>query len=109
MATTFHLRVWTRFLQPVEEVQRHVQQAPQNPAKLLYTDFHHETLFEPSPDGCRYVDSLTFTPALPLQKLTAILTRRIFMHRHRLLAKNLASDPQATAIGVLRVKVESNA
>lgn len=73
---------------------------------LLFREFDHLHLLEPTPDGCRYVDAVTFTPALPAQKLTAILTRRLFLARHRAAATRLPADPQATAVGVLRVLLE---
>ena len=164
MPTTFHLRVWTRFLAPVEEVWRiktdprliaaefspwfsfaavggppaeplahpgHFDarfgprglplfnwpidlQTVDRPRRFvdcsqnrLYTRFDHEHLFELTPEGCRYIDAVTFTPALPAQKLTAILTQRMFLHRHRNAARQLATDPQATAVAVLRVLVEA--
>jgi ligand-binding SRPBCC domain-containing protein len=169
MGTTFHLRVWTRFLAPVEDVWRlktdpealaaeflpyvsfRVDDAesyvrafaegraveaagrlcPRGwpvgvrwPMRLesvdpgtsyrdsstnrLYTRFEHTHLFEPTPDGCRYVDAVTFTPALPAQKLAAILTRRFFVHRHRVAAGRLRADQQATGTSVLRVLVEQD-
>jgi ligand-binding SRPBCC domain-containing protein len=169
MATTFHLRVWTRFLAPVEDVWRlktdgaalaaefrpfwsfRVDDAeayarafaegrpheadgrlcPRGwpigvrwPLRMesvepgvsyrdtsqnrLYRRFEHTHLFEPTPDGCRYVDAVTFTPALPAQKLAAILTRRFFVHRHQVAATRLKADPQATGTSVLRVLVEQD-
>lgn len=166
MPTTFHLRVWTRFLAPVEEVWRlktdlgqiaaefapllsfrlpkelsglSADAPPPMPlgplparlgppglpllpwpltvaevdprrryvdtsANALYRDWRHEHRFEPTPDGCRYIDAVTFTPALPAQKLAAILTRRLFLHRHLRASRLLPADPQATAVGVLRVE-----
>lgn len=166
MPTTFHLRVWTRFLASVEDVWR----LKTDPARIaeeftpyasfrirddaalaallanggsgaleatfklgralpvawpvqvesvvsgvsfrdtstnrLYSRFEHEHLFEPTPDGCRYVDALTFVSTLPLQKATAIATKRMFEHRHRVAAKHLPTDPEATGVAVLRVLVE---
>jgi ligand-binding SRPBCC domain-containing protein len=166
MPTTFHLRVWTRFLAPVEEVWAlktdpvviaaefrprfsftldpdalPAALAGPMPAELsatlrfgglppgitwpvrlaavtpnveiressvnrLYSRFEHEHLFEATPDGCRYVDAITFTSTVPAQKLFAILTKRTFEHCHRVAAKRLPTDPQATAVSVLRVLVE---
>lgn len=167
MPTTFHLRVWTRFLAPVDDVWRlktdpaalaaefrpywsfRVKDAEaharafaegrasevegrlcprgwpvglrwplrveavepgvsyrDSSANRLYTRFEHTHLFEPTPDGCRYVDVVTFTPALPAQKIAAILTRRFFVHRHHVAAARLPADPQATGTSVLRVLVE---
>lgn len=166
MPTTFHLRVWTRFLAPVEDVWRlktdpariseeflpyasfRIQDdaalaqllATGAPGELsasfklgralpvgwpirvesvvpnvsfrdtsvnkLYARFEHDHLFETTPDGCRYVDAVTFVSTLPLQKATAIATKRMFEHRHRVAAKHLPTDPEATAVAVLRVLVE---
>ena len=119
MPTTFSLRVWTRFLAPVEDVWKlkcdlkeissefgpwmrfcisdmdrienvgedkgelgfrgipfgiswplHLEQVePQQrfidrSSNLLYRDFRHEHLFEPTPDGCRYIDAVTFNLSL---------------------------------------------
>lgn len=167
MATTFHLRVWTRFLVPVEEVwarktdptalaaefrpyasfcfadETAVRRAFAGdvPATLdatlrlgralpfkwpiqvesvvprssirevssgrLFSRWEHDRLFEPTPDGCRYVDAITFTSTSPAQKITAILTKRLFEHRHKVAAATLASDPEATGVAVLRVLVEA--
>lgn len=71
----------------------------------LYSRFQHEHLFEPTPDGCRYVDAVTFTPRM-LAKASAILTRRLFVHRHQVAARLLKADPQVTGVSVLRVLVE---
>ncbi len=166
MPTTFHLRVWTRFLAPVEDVWR-LKTDPgalaaefrplasfcvkdgdalrraldgQVPAQLdasfrlarllpvawplrmesvvagvsyrdtstnrLFSRFEHDHLFEPTPDGCRYVDAVTFVSTIPAQKATAILTKRLFEHRHAVAAKRLPTDPEATGVAVLRVLVE---
>lgn len=160
MPTTFHLRVWTRFLAPVEEVWkiktdlRHIsaefgpwlsfqtvgdaivspghwdarfglrglallpwpieltevlpgERFVDTSQNALYRRFEHQHLFEPTPDGCRYIDAVTFESALPAQKLSAILTQRVFLHRHRVAARLLPTDPQATAVSVLRVLVEA--
>ncbi len=166
MATTFHLRVWSRFFAPVEDVwalktdpaalQAEFRPwmtfalpdgaaltralAGELPATLdgslrlgrvlpfawpvriesavkhkeyrdtstnaLYSRFEHDHLFEVTPDGCRYVDAVTFTSKAPAQKLFAIATQRLFVHRHTVAAKRLPTDPQATAVSVLRVLVE---
>lgn len=71
----------------------------------LYARFEHEHIFEPTPDGCRYIDVVTFTPTLPLQKLTAILTRRLFVHRHRVAARHLPADARTVGTSVLRVSL----
>jgi ligand-binding SRPBCC domain-containing protein len=167
MSTTFHLRVWTRFLAPVEDVWRlktdpkalSAEFAPyasfcikddaalaralggEVPAELsasfrpgrvlpvpwpirlesatrnvsyrdtstnaLFSRFEHDHTFEPTPDGCRYVDAVTFVSRAPLQKVFAIATQRMFQHRHRVAAKALQADPEATGVAVLRVLVEA--
>lgn len=70
----------------------------------LFSLYEHVHQFETTPDGCRYIDAVTFTPRLPAQKYMAILTQRLFQHRHRVAAKRLPTDPQATAVAMLRVK-----
>lgn len=169
MATTFHLRVWSRFLAPVEDVwalktDPAALQAEFRPwatfaipdgaaltralggdvpttldcslrlggvlpvawparvesavahrsyrdtsTNALYARWEHDHLFEVTPDGCRYVDAVTFTSRAPLQKVFAIATQRLFQHRHAVAAKRLPTDPQATAVAVLRVLVEEEA
>lgn len=74
----------------------------------LFSRFEHEHLFEDTKDGCRYTDAVTFVPTLPLQKATAIAVQRFFQHRHRVAARRLATDPQATGVAVLRVLVEAD-
>jgi ligand-binding SRPBCC domain-containing protein len=167
MATTFHLRVWTRFFAPVEDVWAlktdpaaiqaefrpysafsiqdgdalrralggalpadlsaalrlghllpvawpiHLASAVKNTSfrdtstNALFTRFEHDHLFEPTPDGCRYVDAVTFTSKAPAQKLFAIGMQRLFQHRHAVAATRLKTDPQATGVAVLRVLVEA--
>jgi ligand-binding SRPBCC domain-containing protein len=168
MPTTFHLRVWTRFLAPVADVWaqktdpaaisaefapwasvRFADEAAlkralagQVPAEIagtirlfgspvgvswpttlsaiepgrsfrdssrnsLYSRWEHEHLFEATPDGCRYIDVVTFVPNGPFQKAAAIATRRLFVHRHTVAARQLPADKQATGVGVLRVMVEA--
>ncbi|MDP2315055.1 MAG: hypothetical protein Q8P41_19300 [Pseudomonadota bacterium] len=75
----------------------------------LFNRFEHDHIFEPTPDGCRYVDSVTFSSTAPAQKLVAIALQRLFQHRHAVAAKRLPTDPQATAVAVLRVLVEEDA
>jgi hypothetical protein len=160
MPTSFHLRVWTRFLVPLEEVWRARVDAlapelapwrdrfdlggdaaaalpppvdttlrplgPLAPVRwpvritavepgvrwvdesenALYERFHHEHLFERTADGCRYLDAITFTPRGRAQKVGALLTQRMLVRRHQGYARQLAADPQATGVSVLRVRVE---
>lgn len=166
MPTTFHLRVWTRFLAPLEDVwklktdpaaiaaefrpyhsfsmndeairaalggdvpadipasfrvgrmvpiawpihlaaaQHHVSYRDTS-TNQLFSRFEHDHLFEVTPDGCRYIDAVTFVSTVPAQKLTAILLKRMFEHRHAVAARALPTDPQATGISVLRVLVEA--
>jgi ligand-binding SRPBCC domain-containing protein len=88
---------------PIEvvEVQPGVRYVDRS-ANLLFSAFEHEHLFQPTPDGCRYVDAVSFTPRLPASKATAIALERLFVHRHRVAARRLPSDPQATGVAVLR-------
>jgi ligand-binding SRPBCC domain-containing protein len=72
----------------------------------LFSRFEHTHVFEPTPDGCRYIDDVVFTPALPAAKLTAILTRRLFVHRHRVASQRLSPDDRTIGTSVLRVLLE---
>lgn len=167
MPTTFHLRVWTRFLAPVEDVwalktdpdaimaefrplhsfvlkdadavrralggavpteiaaslrlgrlipiawPSRVEAAVKGESfrdtstNALFSRWEHDHVFEVTPDGCRYLDAITFTSTLPAQKATAIVVKRLFEHRHAVAAKRLPTDPEATAVSVLRVLVEA--
>ncbi|MDG1484407.1 MAG: hypothetical protein P8R54_32755 [Myxococcota bacterium] len=75
---------------------------------VLFSRFEHTHVFQPTPDGCRYVDDVIFTPALPANKLTAILTRRLFVHRHRIAAGRLMADERTIGTSVLRVLLEED-
>ncbi len=72
----------------------------------LFTDFSHARVVEATPDGSRYLDTYTFRPAGPAPKAVAIAVQRMGARRHHALARELAADPQATAVSVLRVRVE---
>jgi ligand-binding SRPBCC domain-containing protein len=67
----------------------------------LYRAFSHLHRFEAASDGCRTVDQVTFTPAFA-PGLLAAATARVFVHRHRTLARHLPVDPRATAVAILR-------
>lgn len=73
---------------------------------LLYRRFEHEHIFEPTLDGCRYIDDVIFEPALPAAKALALSTLWLFQGRHRRAARLLPVDEQSVATGVLRVLVE---
>ncbi len=69
----------------------------------LFAVYEHHHLFEPTADGCRYVDDLLFSPASGLPpKLAARLTEKLFVHRHRQAARHLPHDPRAMGVSVLR-------
>ena len=72
----------------------------------LFSDFTHAREVEATPDGARYLDTYTFTPAGPASKAVAIGVQRLGVRRHQALARALAADPQATGVSVLRVRVE---
>ena len=72
----------------------------------LFADFAHERVVEAIPDGCRALDLYTFTPRGPAPKAAAVAVQRMAVRRHRALARSLAADPQATAVSVLRIRVE---
>ncbi len=159
MSTTFHLRVWTRFSDPVQRVWQ-VKTSPQafalefppwapfrpsdpdalhralqtgegldtqarfgpgiawplrldppeigrrfvdHSSNALFQDWRHEHIFEETAEGCRYIDALTFTPAVPAAKLSAVLTRHFFVHRHKAVAHLLNADSRTIGVSVLRV------
>jgi ligand-binding SRPBCC domain-containing protein len=164
MPTTFHLRTWTRFFAPPEEVwalktdpaaiaaefapwlafrmdgdaltrclasggEGHIparfgpllplvswpvalkggtrpERFTDHSQNALFTRFEHDHLFEPGADGStRYIDAVTFTPAM-LPKFSALILQRVFRHRHAVAAKRIPTDPQVTGVSVLRVLVE---
>ncbi len=70
-------------------------------SNALYSRFEHVHSVEATCDGARYLDVVTFTPRL-LPKAVAILTERLFAHRHAVSARGLPADKQATGVTVLR-------
>ena len=74
----------------------------------LFTRFEHTHVFQPTSDGCRYVDDLVFTPALTASKMIAVLTRRLFIHRHRIASRRLNPDGRTVGTSVLRVLLEED-
>ena len=164
-ATTFRLRVWTRYFSPADEVwavktdpaciaaefRPYLQlalddadallaairagSALQTAARLLplgvgwpivleggvpgvsfkststntiFSRFEHTHTVQTTIDGSRYIDDVVFTPALPAAKLTAILTQRLFVHRHRVAAQRLSADARTVGTSVLRVLLEED-
>ncbi len=76
-------------------------------SNLLYADFQHEHRFEPIPGGgCRYVDEVVFTPRAGPSRLSAELTRALFVHRHHRAARELPVEPDAVAHTWLRPALE---
>ncbi|MEN9784878.1 MAG: hypothetical protein RLZZ299_142 [Pseudomonadota bacterium] len=96
------LPVWPLRLTQVEPGVRYVDTSE----NTWFRAWSHEHLFEPTPDGCRYVDAITFAPAGPAPQLVADAVKRVFVRRHRWFARKLASDARATGISVLRARVE---
>ena len=74
----------------------------------IFSRFEHSHVFQPTDEGCRYIDDVVFTPALPAAKMTAILTRRLFVHRHRVAAQRLSPDARTVGTSVLRVFLEED-
>lgn len=72
---------------------------------IIYSRFSHHHSIEVTPDGCRYIDAVVFAPRLA-SKPMALFTERLFRHRHKMAAKSLKADPQATGVSVLRVLIE---
>lgn len=93
---------WPLRLEAVEPGVRY-RDSSQN---ALYRRFEHEHIFEPTRDGCRYIDDVIFEPALPAAKALALSTLWLFQGRHRRAARLLPVDPQSVGTGVLRVLVE---
>lgn len=105
MATTFQLRIWTRFFAPPTEVEAAFG-APPKVGTFSRWEASHE--LDPGQDGVRYVETITFTPTV-LPKVTALLTERLYRRRHRAATKGHKADPQVTGVSVLRVLVEDEA
>ena len=105
MATTFQLRVWTRFFAPAAEAEAAFGPAPK---VGTFSRWEHSHLIDPGDDGVRYVETVTFTPTV-LPKVTALLMERIYRRRHRSAARGHKVDPQVTGVSVLRVLVEEEA
>ena len=72
----------------------------------LFSRFEHRHTVEETPDGSRYIDDVVFQPRLPAAKLAAILTQRLFVHRHRVAAQHLPADARTVGTSILRVLIE---
>lgn len=105
MATTFHLRAWTRFFASPDEVAPRFSALPSHAA---CSRWEHTTTVEPGDGSVRVIDVVTFTPKV-LPKVTALVLERWFRRRHRAAAAGLKTDPQVTGVSVLRVLVEEEA
>ena len=94
---------WPLHVEMVEPMTRYVDTS----TNALFSEWHHEHLFEVGQSAVRYVDAVTFTPSERFPgPLTARLTERLFIHRHRRAARRLPTDERATAVSMLRVLVE---
>lgn len=71
-------------------------------SNALYSRWEHQHIVEPTGDGARYIDAVTFTPRLPA-KLSAILTQRFFIQRHVRAAAAIDADARTVGVSVLRV------
>jgi ligand-binding SRPBCC domain-containing protein len=99
-ATIGPLRLaWPLRVEAVEPLRRY-RDTSEN---ALFSLYEHEHQLEPTPDGTRYIDKLIFRPALPAGKLVAILTQRLFVHRHQVAARHLRADARTIGVSVLRV------
>lgn len=158
MATTFVLRVWTRFfespervwaektstdvlcrafalgtslrLEDPEGVQRSLREGTSletagrlgpvswplaitevtpgrafvaRSTNALFHVWRHDVLVEPTRDGSRSLDTVTFAPALRGAKALAIATERLFVRRHRADAERLSADLRTIGVSALRV------
>ena len=75
----------------------------------LFSRWEHVHTVEPTPDGARYIDAVTFTPALPGPKFVAIGVKGLFVARHRAAARHLPADALTVGVHVLRVLIEDEA
>ncbi len=90
---------WPLHVALVEPLKRYVDTSS-NP---LFSEWHHEHLFDVGQRAVRYVDAVTFTPSrAATARWTARLTKRLFIHRHQRAARRLPTVPRATAIAMLR-------
>lgn len=79
-------------------------------SNLLFSMFHHVHRIEQASQGkVRYVDTVTFTPALGPSKLVAILVKDFFVRRHQRFAKQVPAIPRATGVAMLRRMKEEEA
>jgi hypothetical protein len=107
MATTFQLRVWTRYYAPAADVDRARTEGSvlddSSPSLLPFDHWEHTGELQDTPDGSRYIDHIVFTPGGPVQKLVAIATQRAFQRRHQRAANHLPADARTVGVAVLRV------
>ena len=73
---------------------------------VLFSRFEHRHVFQPTDEGCRYIDDVIFTPRGPSAKLVALSTKWLFVHRHRVAARHLQPDRKTVGTAVLRVLIE---
>lgn len=74
----------------------------------LFSRFEHRHELEETPDGCRYIDDVIFTPRGPSSKLSALSLKWLFTHRHRVAARHLRADRRTVGTAVLRVLIEAD-
>lgn len=86
----------------VERVEPGVAFVDRSTNALFHT-WRHEHRVEPTTDGARYIDTVTFAPALRASKLQAIATERFFVRRHRAAAQALSADTRTIGVSALRV------
>ena len=77
-------------------------------SNTLFHEWRHDHIFEKAGDGTRYVDAVTFTPALTAPKLQAVLTERFFVRRHKAAAALLTPDSRTIGVSVLRVATDED-
>ena len=95
---------WPVSIDGVEPGRRFVDRS----VNSLFTSWHHEHRVEPTGDGTRYIDAVTFTPAVRAAKLQAVLTERFFVRRHRAAAPLLQADARTIGVSVLRVAIDED-
>ncbi len=108
-ATSLDARVLGSVDWPVqlEDIRRGARYTDRS-QNTLYHEWRHDHIFEKAGDGTRYIDAVTFTPALAAGKLQAVLTERFFVRRHKAAADLLSADQRTIGVSVLRVATDED-
>lgn len=72
-------------------------------SNALFHLWRHELRVETTSDGARFLDTITFAPAVRGAKALAVATERLFVRRHRADAEHLQADTRTIGVSALRV------